>query len=205
MAMRMMLILMVLVGMLPACSKQAATVKIDEPASELLMVSAVKLDLVDGQGMVKIEANREPKYNVFKLSDPDRVVIDLIDAELASGIEKSIAGKAGVKEVKVESMKDSLSSLVRVEVYLSSGMSYMTSIDGSQLNVSLLGSVESVAAETTESKELTASSAQADQMPAPQMAPLEAAPTPAPAPAPAPIEAAPSVIPTPIPVRAPGE
>jgi len=194
MAMRMMLILMVLVGILPACSKQAATVKIDEPSSDLLMVSAVKLDLVDGQGLVKIEANREPKYNVFKLSDPDRVVIDLIDAELAPGIEKSIVGKAGVKEVKVESMKDSLSSLVRVEVYLSSGMSYMTSIDGSHLNVSLMGSVEPVASEAAEARELSASSTPVEQIPAPQVAPVEAAP------APAPIEAAPSAIPTPVPV-----
>jgi type IV pilus assembly protein PilQ len=174
-----------LVGLFPACSKKQATVKVDESTSSVLMISGVSLDVTNGQEMVKITASGEPKYNVFKLSDPERVVVDLIDAELAADVETTVPGKGGVKELKVESMKDSLSSLVRVEVYLSPGMSYLASVDGTQLNLSLTGAAMADAApspvESTQVPEM------APALPVPEAAPVMEAPAvevPLPIPAP---------------------
>ena len=145
---RMIFILVFFVGLNAACSNKEAVVKVDEPALDSLMISAISLDQTGGQSVVKISSSAEPKYNVFKLTDPDRIVVDLIDAELVSGIEKSLVGKNGIKEVKIESMKDSLSALVRVEIYVDSGLGYLASVDGNQLNLAVTGATatESVAA-----------------------------------------------------------
>ncbi len=217
MSTRMIFSVIFVMGLFSACSKKQATVKVDESSSSVLMVSAVTLDVSQGQETVKIASSGEPKYNVFKLSDPERVVVDLIDAELAADVEKSIAGKGGVKELKVESMKDSLSSLVRVEIYLSPGMSYLASVDGSQLNLALTGA--SVAEAAPSPVEPSSASEAIPAVPAPAPAaevPAVEVPVPVPAPmvevpAPemkaeqAPAELAPVPLPTPVAESAPTE
>ena len=216
MSTRMIFMVIFLVGLFPACSKKQATVKVDESTSSMLMISGITLDVMNGQEMVKISANGEPKYNVFKLSDPERVVVDLIDADLAADVAKTIAGQGGVKELRVESMKDSLSSLVRVEVYLSPGMSYLASVDGTQLNLSLTGAATADAAQTP--AESVQSPESTSVVPTPEAAtealPMAQAPvveTPMPVPSPmveapapemkveqAPIESLPVPLPTPV-------
>jgi len=103
--------------------------------------SAVTVTGVSYEGnQVNIKTDHEPKYNVFKLSDPDKVVIDIMDAKAGKNLATTVAGSDPVKEIKVQGLEDSLSSIVRVEVFLSAGANYLASFEGDHLAVRIMGS-----------------------------------------------------------------
>lgn len=176
-------------GILGACSQKSDSISESTDSnqmSSMVKVSAVSLEGDGAAGLVKVTADKEPKYNVFKLTEPDRIVIDLIDAKLEEGIPASITGQGSVKEVRVQGLEDSLSALVRVEIVLANGMNYLASVDGTSLNIRLMGAEGAPTSETP-----IAETPMAESTPAPM---AEAAPLPLPIP-----EVAPAPIPVPVP------
>lgn len=160
--------------------------------NQVLTVSNIGFESQGSDAVLTIATNQEPKYNVFKLTDPERVVIDMIDARLGSDIPETIAGQGAVGEIKVQSLEDSLSALVRVEIILASGMNYVASVDGNSLSVRLIG-MGSPEPSSTEPEPMAA---------APEVAPApEALPVPVPEVAPEmPVAEAPTEVPAPAPM-----
>lgn len=104
----------------------------------MAVVSAIDLVGENGTSSVNIRSDQELKYNVFKLTDPDRVMVDLIDAKLANGIPSEIPGNDLVSQIRVQAIEDSLSNLVRIEIELSKSGNYLASLDGTSLSVRVL-------------------------------------------------------------------
>jgi type IV pilus assembly protein PilQ len=102
------------------------------------LVQSVELTGQDAESLIKISADQELKYNVFKLTGPDRVMVDLIDARLAEGVASELAGNDLISAVRVQSIEDSLSNLVRIEIELVKSGNYMASIDGNSLDVRVI-------------------------------------------------------------------
>ncbi|MBN8554239.1 MAG: type IV pilus secretin PilQ [Deltaproteobacteria bacterium] len=122
-----------------SCLKQSAKAPTAADATSAgIVVSSV--DVIDDatESRIVIGSSHEPKYNVFKLNDPERVVIDIIDGKMGEGLPTSIAGSGVIKEVKVQAMEDSLSALVRLEVYLDSATNYLAGLEDKGLVVRLL-------------------------------------------------------------------
>lgn len=162
-----------------SCASKRAKVKEDSASAQVGQLIITKVELIDDtqETRVAIDANREPKYNVFKLADPERVVVDLIDAKLGDGIPAVMPGAALVKEVRVQALEDSLSSLVRLEIFMSGAANYLAGLEEKGLSIRLIRSSE---------------------VPAPEMA--EAAPSVTlPAPVPVPEATAEAVPPPPLP------
>lgn len=196
-----------------ACSKKSKSASADSSTAaqgSLLTVSGVKLQGGDAGSALVIDSDREPKYNVFKLTEPDRIVIDLIDARLAEGVPTSLPGENGVGEIRIQSLEDSLSALVRVEVILNSGMNYLASVEGNQLQVKLLsGSITDVPMSSAPASEPPAGDAPVaiapipvpEAVPAPEMTPApELPPEPAPLPQVAEAPKVEEIPPPPVPV-----
>jgi type IV pilus assembly protein PilQ len=136
-------ILVLMAALAQSCLKQSANApEAAASTSTALVVTSVSLSDDTAESRVAIEANHEPKYNVFKLSDPDRVVVDLIDAKLGDNLPSTIAGTGLIKEVRVQALEDSLSALVRLEIYLNSASNYLAGLDEKGLVVRLLKAVE---------------------------------------------------------------
>ncbi len=132
------LVFLGLVFALGSCASKSKAVQDASTMDSTLMISDIVLTESSDETRLEIQANQEPKFNVFKLTDPHRVVIDLIDAKLDESIPGSLAGQDIVQEVRVEALEDSLSALVRLEIFLKQPTNYMASTDGSNLVVRLL-------------------------------------------------------------------
>lgn len=120
-----------------SCSSHTSVKRAESSSSETggLRVTKVELGREGAEGQVVIQTSEEPKYNVFKLTDPERIVIDMIDAHLGDGIPSQLTDGDLVKEVRVQALEDSLSALVRLEVFVSEPASYTTNVDGNILNI----------------------------------------------------------------------
>jgi N-acetylmuramoyl-L-alanine amidase len=54
---------------------------------------------------IVIEASERPEYNIFYLSNPNRIVIDLLDADI-SGVKRESSGAGAIREVRAGVMPD---------------------------------------------------------------------------------------------------
>lgn len=122
-----------------SCSGQkTASVQDAEFSTDLNQVTGINL-IGQAEGtQIQIQAAQELKYNVFKLTDPERVMIDLIDARASSSIPEEIEGNDMIGRIKVQSIEDSLSTLVRLQVELTSSANYIAGFEGNQLVVRLM-------------------------------------------------------------------
>ncbi len=174
-----------------------------DSSSAILMVSKVELTADPNGSFVLVKTNKEPKYNVFKLMDPERVVIDLIDAKIDGDVPTSIMGEGFVEEIKIQALEDSLSSLVRLEVILKNSANYLAELSSEGLSVRLLKVGEIVPEENKQEPstslpplaaevppEQAASSEPPAVMTPPELVPPspEIAAAPVPLPVPAPVE-----------------
>lgn len=112
----------------------------DLPAG-IVLVRGVQLNDQDTEASLAIAANEDVRYNVFKLSDPERVIVDLIDAVPSENLNRSISGSALVQEVQVEQIEDSLSQITRFEILLAQSSNYLAGIEGNELVVRLIPSI----------------------------------------------------------------
>lgn len=131
------IILALMLTFVASCSSKTGEVEVaGESINGFALVNAVELTETEDGGKIAITATKELKYNVFKLTDPDRILIDLIDAHISDKISDLIAGQGGiVSEIKVQAIRDSISTLVRLEVHVSRPSNYLASLEGNTLVV----------------------------------------------------------------------
>lgn len=129
----------ILMGLLlVACSSKSGDVAEFDGEGSLVEINQVALEAGTGEVILNVSSPREPKYNVFKLTEPDRIVVDLIDAKLAGDVSRQLAGLGDIQSVNIQEIKDSLSSLVRIEMVMASSANYVAMVDGSNLVVKVL-------------------------------------------------------------------
>jgi len=116
-------------------SPEAASVELQEG---MTLVKGVELSDSDGEAGIQIFGDSQMKYNVFKLNEPERIMIDVIDAQLSPEAQTNLEGNSVVSRVNVQAVEDSLSKLVRVEVVLNQSSNYLASLDGDELSVRLI-------------------------------------------------------------------
>jgi len=127
-----------LLGLLSACGGSRSGDVTDASSGASLgmtRVTAIELNGADAETAVTIKASQELKYNVFKLTDPDRVMVDLIDAKLDSAVASELSGNDIISSIRAQSIEDSLSNLVRIEIELSRSGNYLASLEGTNLVV----------------------------------------------------------------------
>ncbi len=134
---------------LSSCASKSDVASSDESTSGLLTVQHVDIRTDNETSLLSVKGSKEAKYNIFKLMDPERVVVDLIDAQPGPDLPKSLAGNELVKEVRINSVEDSLSSLVRVEIVLKSSANYLADQNGDSISVRLIGA-EPIAAKSAD-------------------------------------------------------
>jgi len=128
----------VLLGLLSACggSKSGEIADANSASSSgMAQITAIELNGADAETAVTIKGSQELKYNVFKLTDPDRVMVDLIDAKMDAAVASELKGNDIVSSIRAQSIEDSLSNLVRIEIELSRSGNYLASLDGTNLVV----------------------------------------------------------------------
>jgi type IV pilus secretin PilQ/predicted competence protein len=123
-----------------SCSSKNGPVTENSQKSASVVVENIVLEEGQSESVVAIKASGEPKYNVFKLTDPERIVIDLIGAQLGSNVPDDIQGNAVVSEVRAQMLDDSLSSFVRLEVVVKETVSYLAGLENGELFVRILHS-----------------------------------------------------------------
>lgn len=74
-------------------------------ATNAATVLDVQLDKVGAQSIVTIALDGTAKYKHFKLANPDRIVLDLLDASMVKGLQPLLPTSAVVKRVRTGSPK----------------------------------------------------------------------------------------------------
>lgn len=123
---------------LASCSSKSEVTENVNLQEGVALVSGIELSESLEEGVVTISSEQELKYNVFKLSEPERIMIDVIDAQLASGLPVSIEGSGIVKSVQIQAVEDSLSQLVRVEVELNESANYLAGLEEGSLSIRVI-------------------------------------------------------------------
>jgi type IV pilus assembly protein PilQ len=131
-------ILSLAVGLAACSQKSDSAVESSADSVAMTEVTSIQIESMNSESLVAIVASGEPRYNVFKLTEPERVVVDLIDARLQADMPESIEGQGSVSEIRVQAIEDSLSSLVRIEVVLNGAANYLAAVEGDRLMIRLM-------------------------------------------------------------------
>ncbi len=131
--------LMVFAAFWLACAKNVQPPMQNQETPKPTATGLNQLQKVDVQAL---SANEQPiefvsngllSPNIFKLSDPDRIVVDLTDTKL-SGPQSVESIKQGyVEEITANQFDDEKSSLSRVVIVLNKSVDFETKNDGSKL------------------------------------------------------------------------
>lgn len=159
-------------------------------AAELNTLSDIQVKSTGTGAQVVVTGTRAPTFTVFRLSAPDRLVVDLSGAD-ASGVKGHHDGQGPVVGVVASQFSDERASVGRVIVSLSEASGYDVRADGSRVVISVDGG-----AGVKKPAEPSTGTAAAE--PAPASEPAEAKV--ATAPATAPVEPKPETKVTPAPV-----
>ena len=57
-----------------------------EEMENLNVISDIYLDYINGKDVIVVEGTKDAKYNVTRISNPERVVIDILDSAFAEGV-----------------------------------------------------------------------------------------------------------------------
>ena len=90
-----------------------------------------------GGARVVVTGNRSPTFTVFRLSGPDRLVVDVASAD-ATAVRGSKEGKGPIAGVTISQFADSASSVSRVMVMLRASKSYDVKAQGNEVLISVL-------------------------------------------------------------------
>ncbi|TVQ79046.1 MAG: type IV pilus secretin PilQ [Bradymonadales bacterium] len=126
-----------IVGFLFLAGCAAQTAQVQETAFQEGTYRVQKIELVEDNGQVQMLIHADPdlRYNVFKLTDPHRIMVDLIDARPSANLSTEIEGKGIIQRVQVQAIEDALSSLVRLEVRLAADANYLVGAEADGLAV----------------------------------------------------------------------
>src|SRR5262249_44056912 len=107
-------------------------------AAELNTLSDLKVLPTGAGAQVVVGGNRAPTFTVFRLNEPDRLVVDLSSAD-ASGVKGHHAGAGPISGVVASQFTDGQSSVGRVLVALGAGSKYDVRADGNRVIISVEG------------------------------------------------------------------
>ncbi|HZH76763.1 MAG TPA: type IV pilus secretin PilQ [Archangium sp.] len=148
-----------------------AIVGVGAEAAELNSLRDLKVVQTGAGAQVVVTGTRAPTFTVFRLSSPERLVVDLSSAD-ATGIKGHHGGQGPVSGVVASQFSDARASVGRVLVALTQAAQYDVRADGNRVIISVDG------APAAEAKaEVPAA---AEVKPAPAVARAEPAPAPAP-------------------------
>ncbi|HEY8212414.1 MAG TPA: type IV pilus secretin PilQ [Myxococcaceae bacterium] len=110
----------------------------DRPGPGLNTLSDLKVVPTGAGTQVVVVGDRQPTFTVFRLSEPDRLVVDLSSAD-ASGIKGHHEGQGPVAGVVASQFTDARASVGRVLVALSGASQYDVRADGNRVVISVEG------------------------------------------------------------------
>jgi len=108
-------------------------------AAELNALRDLKVVPTSSGAQVVVSGSRAPTFTVFRLNEPDRLVVDLSSAD-ASGIKGHHEGEGPVRGVVASQFSDERASVGRVLVALDHASNYDVHADGSRVIISVEGS-----------------------------------------------------------------
>ncbi|MBN9683162.1 MULTISPECIES: type IV pilus secretin PilQ [unclassified Corallococcus] len=127
---------------------------------------------------VVVTGTRPPTFTVFRLSGPERLVVDLSSAD-ATGIKGHHDGTGPVSGVVAAQFSDARASVGRVLVALDQASQYDVRAEGNRVVISVDGSPVAPAAATAQAQaEAKPAPVKAEPAPAVAAAPVKAAPAP---------------------------
>ncbi len=94
-------------------------------------------ELDDGTTILRLLGNVEPTFNVYRLSDPDRLVVDVSKSERGKAVPHVPVDSWAVGRVTISSVEEHDSKLARVVVNLKRESSYIVVPKGSDLVVTI--------------------------------------------------------------------
>jgi type IV pilus assembly protein PilQ len=107
------------------------------PASGANQLSNIEVKDTGGATQLIISGSQPMSPNIFKLTDPDRIIIDLTNTTLGSLKGPIAVNSGGVGQVTVDQFDDGTSSLSRVVVGLDQPLEYEVQSDQNKLVVSV--------------------------------------------------------------------
>jgi len=128
--------LTVLGVLLASCSAKSAKVEAPTSAEEAGVASIESMSLEVALDMTRLVvlASQPLRYNSFKLENPERIVVDVVGASLASSFPRNLAGQGElVSGVEISSFQDEASNLVRMEISLLKASSYLIAAESNGL------------------------------------------------------------------------
>jgi type IV pilus assembly protein PilQ len=155
-----------------------AIVGVGAEAAELNTLRDLKVVQTGAGAQVVVTGTRAPTFTVFRLSGPERLVVDLSSAD-ATGIKGAHGGQGPVSGVVASQFSDARASVGRVLVALTQASQYDVRADGNRVIIS----VDGAAAPAAEAKAEVVAPAAAEVKPAPVAQPEPAVAKAEPAPA----------------------
>jgi type IV pilus assembly protein PilQ len=153
-------------------------------AAELNTLRDLKVVQTGSGAQVVVAGTRAPTFTVFRLSGPERLVVDLSSAD-ATGIKGHHNGQGPVAGVVASQFSDERASVGRVLVALHQAAQYDVRADGNKVIISVDGAVAEAKVAEAKVEPVTPAA------PEPKAAVASAAPAPEVAPAPRPAAAEP--------------
>src|SRR5262245_7587459 len=101
-------------------------------AAELNTLSDIQVKPTGSGAQVVVTGSRAPTFTVFRLSAPDRLVVDLSGAD-ASGVKGHHDGTGPVAGIVASQFSDERASVGRVTVSLSEASAYDVRADGARV------------------------------------------------------------------------
>jgi type IV pilus assembly protein PilQ len=143
-------------------------------AAELNTLKSVTVTRTANGAQVVVSGDRSPTFTVFRLSGPDRLVVDLSSAD-ASAIKGHHEGQGPISGVLASQFSDEKASVGRLLLALEGASLYDVRADGNRIIVSVQGAA---AAPSQVSEAPSAVPVQATGRPAAARSPQEARPAP---------------------------
>lgn len=132
------------VALLIGCAgKQAPSPVASSPAGtearELNQLNFVILEERGTATAVVLQGTAPMSPNIFKLTDPDRIIVDLTDTKIGQVAPSTEVGKGGITQITANQFDDAKSSLSRVVIGLTQPMEYQVESQGSKLVLTVTG------------------------------------------------------------------
>jgi type IV pilus assembly protein PilQ len=127
-------------------SPTPAATEIAADPSGLNVLSVIDIQKQGAGGSKVVLTGTKPMSpNIFKLTEPDRIVVDLTDTKVGNVAADTTVNDDSVQNIKVEQFDDSQSSLSRVEIVLKAPAEYQVESNGNAISLNI-GQMDAVAA-----------------------------------------------------------
>ena len=120
----------------PAQAENAPTAEVAADPSGLNILSNLNVEKQNAGGSkVMLSGTKPMSPNIFKLTEPDRIVVDLTDTKVGNVGNDTNVDDATISNIKVEQFDDAASSLSRVEIVLKAPAEYQVESNGNNLTL----------------------------------------------------------------------